>query len=259
MSDKLKPCPFCGDRRIGVGYVRDGRRVFCANCMVGVCAFNPDAEKKASEHWNTRAAFSAHQPDAEAFGWVADNDKWRRNLFYDRKDAEKRVKIFGGEVRPVYTAPPSQSAPLDDELAGCREALKKATIKAAKDAVKIADLNDMVLRYAHRAEIASQSSVMRKALEDINRERERQIAKGYDARHDDEHSDGSIARAAASYALVACPLKTNTPIWPWSYDSYIPGLPRDALVKAGALIVAEIERLDRLSRADGGKESEGGE
>lgn len=34
--------------------------------------------------------------------------------------------------------------------------------------------------------------------------------------------------------------------WPWSREWWKPKNPRRDLVKAGALIVAEIERLDRL-------------
>lgn len=40
----------------------------------------------------------------------------------------------------------------DDELNGCRAALHKATVKNAQNEAKISDLNDMVLRYMHRAE-----------------------------------------------------------------------------------------------------------
>ncbi|MET4184923.1 hypothetical protein ABIB94_007052 [Bradyrhizobium sp. JR7.2] len=86
-------------------------------------------------------------------------------------------------------------------------------------------------------------------LGEIHAERSRQIAKGYDAAHDDEHSDGSIARAAASYAWSAAPLRLNYVLWPWPSSTWSPGPPREALVKAAALIVAEIERMDRSDDA----------
>jgi len=58
----------------------------------------------------------------------------------------------GGDLRvALYMHPPEPT----DELTGCREALRKATIKNAKSDAMIADLNDMVLRYAYRAEITS--------------------------------------------------------------------------------------------------------
>lgn len=98
------------------------------------------------------------------------------------------------------------------------------------------------------------------AIDEIMAERARQIAKGYDAAHDDRHTDGSIARAAGAYALhgktvlalmgpPSRPLLTRQADpkywWPWSEEAYQPGTDRERLIKAAALIVAEIERLDR--------------
>jgi hypothetical protein len=80
-------------------------------------------------------------------------------------------------------------------------------------------------------------------LGDIADRRAKQIAKGYDAAHDDEHTDGSIKRAAAAY------LTGNVSrYWPWSADSFTPGDERDNLLDAATLIVAEIERMDRAMR-----------
>jgi len=81
-------------------------------------------------------------------------------------------------------------------------------------------------------------------LWEIRRERERQIAKGYDRKHDDEHKYGEIALAAAHAAAG-----NGTPQWPWGWASR-PDLnmmrARDRLIMAAALCVAEIERLDRI-------------
>ena len=81
-------------------------------------------------------------------------------------------------------------------------------------------------------------------------ERQRQIAKGYDANHDDEHRDGEIAMAAASYAATT---STNSNVYGdllWPFSGGAPdasGDPLTLLAKAGALIVAEMERLQRAS------------
>lgn len=81
------------------------------------------------------------------------------------------------------------------------------------------------------------------ALSDIAAERQRQIdAEGWTPAHDDAHDYGELARAAACYAVG---LKND---WPWSDSWWKPKDRRTDLVRAGALIVAEIERLDR---ADG--------
>jgi hypothetical protein len=90
---------------------------------------------------------------------------------------------------------------------------------------------------------------MSKALEDIAAERGRQIeSEGWTFTHDDEHDGGEMAYAAACYAAGPSAFG-STPIlaalWPWDARWWKPGSDRRNLVKAGALIVAEIERMDR--------------
>lgn len=89
------------------------------------------------------------------------------------------------------------------------------------------------------------------AWRDVLAERQRQItAEGWTPEHDDHHADGSLAAAAAAYAfsaatadryLAADPLG----FWPWDASWWKPKSPREDLVRAGALILAEIERIDR--------------
>lgn len=81
------------------------------------------------------------------------------------------------------------------------------------------------------------------AILDVLEERQRQIdVKGWTPEHDDEHADGSLARAAACYAVG----DTSVIWWPrgWKFKR---GSVRKMLVKAAALLIAEIERLDRLA------------
>ncbi len=96
------------------------------------------------------------------------------------------------------------------------------------------------------------SNDISQAAQDILAERQRQIsAEGWAPEHDDEHSGGEMAVAAASYAM---PIAANTDYndhppfyWPWDLAWWKPGSYRRNLVKAGALILAEIERLDRAA------------
>lgn len=88
------------------------------------------------------------------------------------------------------------------------------------------------------------------AIEAIAAERQRQIeVEGWTPEHDDEHDDGALANAAACYAVGDDLRRFDGPdgIWPWKASWWKPADRRRNLVKAGALIVAEIERLDRLS------------
>ncbi|HET7663858.1 MAG TPA: hypothetical protein VFK31_09495 [Rhodanobacteraceae bacterium] len=96
----------------------------------------------------------------------------------------------------------------------------------------------------------------RSGIERIADERLRQIGyEGWTAAHDDEHSDGSLAAAAACYATPfperMMDYSSDTPHgWPFSAswwkpgDGTLEGRIRE-LEKAGALIVAEIDRLLR--------------
>jgi len=97
------------------------------------------------------------------------------------------------------------------------------------------------------------------ALDEIAAERERQIAvEGWTPEHDDQHARGEMAAAASCYAANAClaacspetafkPGDIPPAAWMWGAGWWKPKGARRDLVRAAALIVAEIERLDRLS------------
>lgn len=114
-----------------------------------------------------------------------------------------------------------------------------------------------------------------RAVRDVIAERRRQISEeGWTPEHDDEHADGSLARAAACYASPDDMSYTDNfgreldrerrphPLsereqrlswsyvralrWPWDWKWWKRKDRRFDLVRAGALIIAEIERLDRL-------------
>ncbi|WP_412021498.1 hypothetical protein [Burkholderia cepacia] len=82
-------------------------------------------------------------------------------------------------------------------------------------------------------------------------ERRRQIEReGWTPKHDDEHDCGELVEAAACYALHGGdpdPREEVPAGWPWDPDWWKPASERRNLVKAGALILAEIERLDRCA------------
>lgn len=98
----------------------------------------------------------------------------------------------------------------------------------------------------------------------IAEERRRQISEeGWTSAHDDVHRNGELAKAASCYASpewYSDPRITDPLHWPggWDWKSKVRGLERSAahrsritaarirdLIKAGALIAAEIDRLQR--------------
>lgn len=103
---------------------------------------------------------------------------------------------------------------------------------------------------------------MSPAMTDVMNERQRQIeAEGYNAAHDDTHAgDRGLARAAVCYAKhyirrqwvfeerpenykdEAAPND-----WPWSDAAWKPKNPRRDLIRAAALLIAQIDQMDRAA------------
>lgn len=102
------------------------------------------------------------------------------------------------------------------------------------------------------------------AARDVLAERRRQVEKeGWTPDHDDLHADGFIGVAGACYALsAASQLQRGSAywsrryadefreLWPWDEEWRKPKDPRRDLVRAAALILAEIERIDRTTVPD---------
>lgn len=101
---------------------------------------------------------------------------------------------------------------------------------------------------------------------EIKKERERQVSEeGWASEHDDKHTDCSIANAAACYAtsyreLMVRTSSENDPlglrdhyetVWPWHeyWNKKYQHDRKRQLVIAGALILAELERLERIEKA----------
>jgi hypothetical protein len=87
-----------------------------------------------------------------------------------------------------------------------------------------------------------------RALIDVMNERDRQHnEEGWTPEHDDQHSRGELATAAACYALCiwTAPVGDAGRFWLFDLAWWKPKSDRENLVRAGALILAEIERLDR--------------
>ena len=90
-------------------------------------------------------------------------------------------------------------------------------------------------------------------VELIAEERARQVAaEGWSEAHDDAHPAGELAVAGMCYAghagltLQGKAGDTVPSPWPWGGEWWKPKNPIRDLVRAGALIAAEIDRLQRL-------------
>ncbi|MDX3924110.1 hypothetical protein QYP08_33915 [Pseudomonas aeruginosa] len=132
------------------------------------------------------------------------------------------------------------------------------TIKIVLPACEVDDSAAWELRNSVAARIekliaAAPGNSVPQAWLDVQAERRRQItAEGWTPEHDDEHADGQMARAAACYALAGSSAPNDgtaallvSLAWPWDEQWWKPSTARRDLVKACALALAEIERLDR--------------
>jgi hypothetical protein len=121
------------------------------------------------------------------------------------------------------------------------------------------------VRRAWQAARTSASTAQTAAARDVLAERERQVTQeGWTPEHDDEHDEGQLSMAACGYASRASDAAQDIrhgltggltyddvyigapgpEFWPHGWE-FKAATPRRMLVKAGALILAEIERLDR--------------
>lgn len=92
------------------------------------------------------------------------------------------------------------------------------------------------------------------AIGEVAAERQRQKDKeGWSEEHDDGHPAGQLAAAGGSYAIHAALQAEGFAVskvpstWPWDFEWWKPKDQRRNLIRAAALIVAEIERMDRCA------------
>lgn len=116
----------------------------------------------------------------------------------------------------------------------------------AKHDARIAEFKSMLPQPVPVVSGESASQPLTDALCDVIAERQRQISvKGWTPEHDDTYIGCELAAAAISYIE---PVEAEN-YWPadWHDGSFRPSDYRRNLVKATALLLAELERLDRIS------------
>lgn len=102
--------------------------------------------------------------------------------------------------------------------------------------------------YAAENQIAElEARTFNPAILDVIAERQRQKAvDGWTSEHDDKYGKSQLLWASSCYVLNTIQPFNRIPMdWPWAPEWWKPTGPRRDLVKAGALILAEIERIDR--------------
>lgn len=188
-------------------------------------------------------------PCCEGAGYVEEE-----NDFCNIDGVALGVQFYGiGEhhgLAELYlrAANPATMLALLDEL----EAVQKT---AAARLEAIDRTHKMFQRERDRADAAEkriaelEARAFNPAILDVIAERQRQQSvEGWTPEHDNAYQNSELADAAACYATHAHNQGFSTPAhWPWSPDWWKQSGARRDLVKAGALILAEIERIDRAA------------
>lgn len=94
-----------------------------------------------------------------------------------------------------------------------------------------------------------EARMLSQAATDVLAERHRQVtAEGWTPEHDDKYRHSEMLWAACCYVLNTIQKYNRVPFdWPWRDEWWKPTEKRRDLVKAGALIIAEIECIDRAA------------
>nr|WP_250297132.1 ead/Ea22-like family protein [Escherichia coli] len=147
------------------------------------------------------------------------------------------------------------------EFQGENATANRKFVQSANPATVLALLDELEAAEKRIAELGTLA--FNPALLDVIAERQRQMSvEGWTPKHDDKHDNNELAFAASCYAFHSAAASWDfeddgTPYdihpapknWPWSPEWWKPKNPRRDLVKAGALILAEIERIDRQEAA----------
>lgn len=177
----------------------------------------------------------------------------RGNQAFWVKWTEAAAGLYGPGIK-LYAAPVAQaqhSVPEGYALIPVREteAMHDAVMALLYKGVARTDTQKLLDAYI----AAAPGKEVPQAWLDVQAERRRQVeAEGWTPEHDDQHSHGQMARAAACYALAGSSAPNDETAallvslaWPWDEQWWKPSTARRDLIKAGALVLAEIERLDR--------------
>lgn len=159
--------------------------------------------------------------------------------------ARKAMPVWGPQtsierIRTINATLPSFSLKTVEALVEVLEKVQQE-ISSANRVMDAQDL-ELITRRQRIAELESRTST--EAINDVIAERQRQQeVKGFSTEQDDTYVGFQLSAAAICYIE---PMEAEN-YWPadWYDDSFKPTDTRRNLIKAAALIIAEIERLDR--------------
>jgi len=197
---------------------------------------------------------------------IAERDHWKSNhdnqvgiraAIMDRPDLQERAKLVMALVARAEQAERERHDEMkraDGYMGKCEDLEARIRGLELDTQVEDQDAENEIDAFIEeneklKAQIAALASPLSKSAQDVLAERLRQInVEGWTPEHDDEYCHAELAHAAACYATSYYNDPICAPIgWPFLQSWWKPKDRRSDLVRAAAMIVAEIERLDRAS------------
>ncbi|EPB5124259.1 hypothetical protein ACRJX6_000209 [Klebsiella pneumoniae] len=219
------------------------------------------AEKLDADQWQTRKGFSGIEVIVKGSLEKGHGCVSFQPVAADMADTKtaRAIALFSpANVLALVEALENSESRLHEVAVACataEQALEKAQQQTTESENRVRKQNRHICELfddntALRQRIAElESRTVTAAAADVLAERQRQVtAEGWTAERDDSYQNSELADAAACYAIHAHNQGFSTPAhWPWSPTWWKQTNPRRDLVKAGALILAEIERIDRAA------------
>ncbi|BGD48113.1 hypothetical protein [Pseudomonas aeruginosa] len=163
-------------------------------------------------------------------------------------DQPNRVDVIHRDVKDLLQRVPGSSRGIHRPL----DVSEHYTIPLY--AAPVAQAQHSVPELLVRAEDFVSGKEVPQAWLDVQAERRRQVeAEGWTPEHDDLYCAAELPRAAAAYILNGANDEAPA-IWPFSAKWWKPSTARRDMVKACALALAEIERLDRAAHGKEGND-----
>ncbi|HAY4406590.1 TPA: ead/Ea22-like family protein [Escherichia coli] len=170
--------------------------------------------------------------------------------------SEQELKDYGVDIDALnafkFLTGPETVLALLDERERNQQYIKRRDQENEEIALTVGKLR-VELEAAEKRIAELEARAFNPAILDVIAERQRQQSvEGWMPEHDDEHCNGELAMAAVCYINETETVNRNGGKpwgWPWDASWWKPNARRRNLVKAGALILAEIERIDRQEAA----------
>lgn len=154
-------------------------------------------------------------------------------------DYEKQARVYYQNI--VY-----EVCSILDDLDGSRVSYGEGIVcgTVSNPTTEVQDrLKHLVRQYRLRKSVQMLENSLHPAERDVIAERDKQRLK-WSEEHDDEHDNGQLAHVAGRLAMRYAK-GDNYHAYDWGIEDRHPD-PRERLVIAAALLIAEIERIDRL-------------